>query len=640
MISKTFRPLRIFSKLILLFLLTLPTFPSPVAAEGISVVSREGQSLYLYKDYYALVVGVGNYDKWPDLPNAAGDAGDVSSFLKQKGFEVTLLSDPDSQELKKALNDLVYKAGQERERGIVFYFAGHGTTQTLSDGAGLGWIIPRDCPLLRDDPEGFSTSAISMEAIETYSREILSRHVLMIFDSSFSGAVFSLESPVLEAITEKSGLPVRQYIIAGKEGEPAPDKGMIKRFLLKGLKGDADLIYDGYITGSELAVYLTNTVTKNSGGRLNLQYGKFKHMALARGDFVFRFVETKPVKGRIFVNVKPEGAVTRILNIRPRFYQGIELTPGEYHMEFTASGFNTVRKSIKLEAGEDRTVDISLGKLGDLITNSLGMKFAVIRPGSFMMGSPDEEHDGFHDEKKHSVTLTKRYYMQTSEVSVGRFRQFVRATGYKTEGETAGGCWVSSGSGGWKKKKESSWRNPGSPGTSAYRQTDKHPVTCISWNDAQAFIRWLSKKEGMTYGLPTEAEWEYACRAGTGTPFAFGRCLSTDQANYGGVDPLFPNCKDSYRINRKKPLTTGSLAANPWGLFNMHGNVSEWCRDWYGNYASRSVTDPKGPSAGTARVIRGGHYLANAYGSRSARRSSFPSGNASDVIGFRLVMRP
>jgi formylglycine-generating enzyme required for sulfatase activity len=638
------------SRLLLSFMLLLLNaslvLPPLSLAKGISVVSQGGQSIYLYKDYHALVVGVSKYDKQPDRPHASDDAREVSRFLKSKGFRVTLVTDPTSLELKKALNDLVYAAGREQDRGIVFYYAGQGETQTRKDGTKLGWIVPSDCPTLQDDPEEFVSLAISMSDIETLSTQIRSRHVLMIFDASFSGAVFSLESPVLEAIGEKSALAVRQYIISGGEGETQPEKNTFKTLLLKGLEGDADLIYDGYITGSELAIYLADRVEKQTGGLLHPQYGKFKHAALARGDFVFHLVETKPERGRLFVETEPEGAQVRILNIGPRFIQGMELLPGKYHVEVSAEGYKTAKEWIALDAGEDRTLEMSLEKVEILkkdeveVTNILGMKFVPISSGSFQMGSSGNEDYGSGDEKNHNVTLTEGFYLQTTEVTVGQFRKFVDATGYTTEGEKSGGCWVSSAKGRWRKNRESSWKKPGSWETDGARQTDSHPVTCVSWNDAQAFAAWLSEKEGKNYTLPTEAEWEYACRAGTSSPFAFGRCLSTDQANYGSIGPSFSDCKDSYRENRKRPLAVSSLSPNPWGLFDMHGNVSEWVGDWYGPYPPAKVTDPKGPSSGTERVMRGGHWQSDANGCRSAKRSSFPPGGASDAIGFRLVKIP
>ena len=632
---------RIVVPIILIFLLAFLIVPPDVVAvsEGISVAPLGGESLYLYNDYHALVVGVSNYAKWPQLPNAVSDAREVSRFLKRMGFKVTLLTDPNSQELKKALKNLVGKTGLEPDRAIVFYYAGQGETQTLADGTKLGWIIPRDSPQLLNNPKGFEQRAISMKEIESYSRQMRSKHVLMFFDSTFSDGVFSLEPPVLEIISEKSGLPVRQYIIAGRENEPLPDQSTFKRFLLEGLLGDADIVHDGYITGSELGVYLLDRVAKKTRDLQHPQYGKIGKPDLARGDFIFHQIAKKPETGQLFVKTDPEGARVRVLNIQPRFSQGIELDPGRYHLEASAAGYEAKRQWVELEAGEVKTVDIRLSKPTGVFTNSLGMKFVLIPAGSFVMGSPVGENGRAEDEKQHRVRLTKSFYLQTTEVTVGQFRHFVRATGYETEAETKGGCWVSTEGGGWKKTKGSNWDNPGSWETATYKQKDRHPVTCVSANDAKAFIQWLNRQEGKNYGLPTEAEWEYASRAGTSEPFGFGRCLSTDQANYGGIGPFFLDCSKAYRVNRKRPIAVASLEANRWGLFDMHGNVSEWCQDWYDRYPEGSVSDPKGASSGTERVMRGGHWGSKADGCRSAKRWRFPPNIGSDAVGFRLVLR-
>ncbi|MDY7033883.1 MAG: SUMF1/EgtB/PvdO family nonheme iron enzyme [Thermodesulfobacteriota bacterium] len=616
------------------------TFQTFAVTQGISVVSQSGQSFYLYKDYHSLVIGVGNYDKWPNLPNAGKDTREVSRFFKRIGFHVTLVTDPTSQELKNSFNTFVQKSCQETDRGIVIYYTGNGETQTLVDGTKLGWIIPRNCPLLRQDPQEFTRMAISTKTIEGYVSQIRSRHVIIFFDTSFSGETFSIEPPMLETIGKYSVLPVRQYIIAGGENEPVPDKSVFKRFLLKGLQGDADVIKDSYITGSELGVYLSKQVVRNTRGRQHPQYGKIGCPDAECGDFIFKVEEIIPDTGRLFVRTDPKDARVRILNIRPRFQQGIELAPGKYHVEVSKAGYITEKEWIKIELGEEKRMTVHLRKLGDTFVNSLGMKFVFIRPGDFIMGSPQEEDYALAGKKEHRVILEKGYFMQTTEVTVGQFRRFVKATGYNTEGETTGGCWVRSKTGAWKKDKASTWKNPKSWVTAQFPQTDAHPVTCVSWKDAQAFIRWLNRKEEMTYELPTEAEWEYACRAGTTTPFAFGNCLSTDQANYGGTGPYFSDCSHVYRINRKRPLPVASLASNPWGLFDMHGNVAEWCRDWLGAYPQEPVTNPKGPSSSADKVIRGGHWFTEADGCRSAKRGSFPPGSASDVIGFRLVMRP
>ncbi len=280
---------------LILIMATLTSGGSTLAASrGISIISTEGQSLDLYRDYQAVVVGISNYDWWPKLPYAADDAKEVAAKLQTLNFQVKLVLDPTFEEMKKVLAQMVYDAGSEENRALLFYYAGHGETETLADKTKLGYIIPRDCPLLKKDPMGFAGHAISMKDIESVSLRIRSRHVLMLFDSCFSGSLFALVRAVPDDITEKSTLPVRQYITAGREDEQVPDRSMFKRCLLIGLEGDADLTGDGYITGSELGMYLSEKVVNYTRRRQHPQYGKINNPDLDRGDFIFVPRTVKP----------------------------------------------------------------------------------------------------------------------------------------------------------------------------------------------------------------------------------------------------------------------------------------------------------------------------------------------------------
>jgi hypothetical protein len=266
----------------------LPIFSEIKATtRGIHAVSPEGQNLFLYKDYHALVIGVSNYDHWPKLPHADDDAREVADKLKKLGYGVDLILDPGYKDLRDALNRLVYFAGKEENRAILVYYAGHGETELLADSTKMGYIIPRDCPILKKDPMGFAAHAISMRDIEAVSLKIKSKHVIMLFDSCFSGSLFSLTRAPPANITDKSRLPVRQYITAGTEDEQVPDKSMFKRSFLIGIEGDADLTGDGYITGSELGIYLSEKVVNYTKGNQHPQYGKINNPDLDRGDFIF-----------------------------------------------------------------------------------------------------------------------------------------------------------------------------------------------------------------------------------------------------------------------------------------------------------------------------------------------------------------
>ncbi len=234
-------------------------------------------------------------------------------------------------------------------------------------------------------------------------------------------------------------------------------------------------------------------------------------------------------------------------------------------------------------------------------TNNIGMKFALIQAGTFEMGSPPDDPDGNANERQHRVTITKSFYLQATEVTQGQWKRVMG-------------------------------NNP-----SYFKDCgDDCPVETVSWDDVQEFIRRLNKMEGTSkYRLPTEAEWEYACRAGTQTPFYTGKCISTDQENYEGIDPM-PGCPEGKSIGRH--IKVGSFPPNPWGLYDMHGNVSEWCQDWYGNYPTGDITDPKGPSTGSDRVIRGGSWYLSARRARSASRAVHVPDSRSNNIGFRSAM--
>jgi formylglycine-generating enzyme required for sulfatase activity len=262
-------------------------------------------------------------------------------------------------------------------------------------------------------------------------------------------------------------------------------------------------------------------------------------------------------------------------------------------------------------------------------SNTRGMKFALIPPGKFLMGSPENElgrqEDG-REGPQHEVTLTRPVYMGTHTVTVGQFRAFVRATGHKTEAETSGrGALVRGKDGKSAYDPKANWQNPG------YEQAEQHPVVCVSWNDAQAFCRWPSKKEGTTYTLPTEGQWEYSCRAGSRTRF-FSGDAAKDVGEYAWFN--MNSERHAHPVGQKQP--------NAWGLYDMTRNVQQFCQDFYDKdyYRSSPAKDPDGPGAGPMRVVRGGYGSSDVKRSRSAYRHSFLSSTPLDYVGFRVVLMP
>ncbi len=233
------------------------------------------------------------------------------------------------------------------------------------------------------------------------------------------------------------------------------------------------------------------------------------------------------------------------------------------------------------------------------VTNSIGMKLRLIPAGEFMMGSPATESDRKDDETQHRVSITKPFYLGVTEVTQEQYQEVMGTNPSEADRDELKG--------------------------------PQNPVETVSWADAVEFCRKLSampaeKTAGHVYRLPTEAEWEYACRSGTTTAYSFG-----DDAPRLGDYGWFEGNSDSktHPVGEKKP--------NAWGLYDMHGNVLEWCQDWYGDYPSGSATDPTGATSGSLRVDRGGGWSPDAGSCRSAYRSWDTPVIRGNDLGFRVL---
>jgi len=233
--------------------------------------------------------------------------------------------------------------------------------------------------------------------------------------------------------------------------------------------------------------------------------------------------------------------------------------------------------------------------------NSIGMEFVLVPSGSFEMGSPLEEPSRYKSEILHRVTLTTPLYMQTTEVTVG---QWTNIMGKRLLRQLSGPV--------------------------------DSPITRVSWFDCIEFIEKMNARGEGTYRLPTEAEWEYACRAGSAQPFHWGAEAACDRA-------MFENRKGGECVGRSKdvqsdgPARVKSYSPNGWGLFDMHGNVWEWCQDWFDQYSEGAIVDPAGPETGNLKVRRGGSWVSEGHRLRCANRAYAHPASRFRNTGFRLV---
>jgi formylglycine-generating enzyme required for sulfatase activity len=309
---------------------------------------------------------------------------------------------------------------------------------------------------------------------------------------------------------------------------------------------------------------------------------------------------------RLHITSNPLGAAVEIdggtVGTTPA---AVELKPGTYAVKVSKAGYDQWERRIRFEGQGDAELTATLvakpkeRRAGEVLAlSSVKMAMAWIPPGEFMMGSPAGEPERVSDETQHRVRLTKGFWMGTTPVTQAQWEAVMGS-------------------------------NP-----SNFKGADL-PVEAVSWDDCQKFCTKLSQREGKKVRLPTEAEWEYACRAGSTTPFSFGTTISTDQANYDGNYTYGSGRKGLYR---QKTTPVGQFHPNAWGLYDMHGNVWEWCADWYGEYPKTKATDYMGPASGTSRVLRGGSWLHDPLICRAAYRFRRSPYYRTLIVGFRLAL--
>ncbi|TRZ52036.1 hypothetical protein D4S03_04085 [bacterium] len=549
-------------------------------------ITIDGSTTTLYNQSHALLIGVSDYPSGlPSIPGVQSDITAVRTALENNGFDVTVVMNPNRSDLDNAFNDFIEKYGQNVDNRLLFYFAGHGYTKKMSYGDDLGFLLPADAIDPNKNPNTFQSKALPMTMVETYALQIQSKHALFLFDACFSGAVFSPSRAIPEVISYKTKEPVRQFITSGSANETVPDKSIFRDQFIRALKGEADGNEDGYLTGTELGEFLQTTVVNYSYGSQHPQYGKIRNANLDKGDFVFILVQNPSTADFPMVNPVP-----------------------------------------KEEAYE---------------TDFWEPEMVFIQGGTFQMGSIDGESD----EKPVYTVNVGNFYLGKYEVTVAQFKQFINETGYQTNADKDGGSYMLTGNT-WEKRSGVTWKCD-AEGNLRSQGEYNHPVVHVSWNDATEYCNWLSRKTGRSYRLPTEPEWEYA--AGNGAKHSKYSWGHGDPNGKNGGNVADESAKRKFKWAKTwsgyddgfaTTAPVGSFNPNDFGLYDMTGNVWEWCSDWYEKnyYYSRPSNNPKGNSSGTYKALRGGSWNDNPSNSRSANRSKDAPVIRSGNYGFRVAM--
>ena len=641
--------------------------------KGMKALSKEtGKETQVYDQSYALLIGINKYKEWPTLDYAVNDAKAVGELLVQRfAFDlsrVKYLIDEQAtlQNIKNALSDIAAKA-TENDRVLVYY-SGHGQTLELKGGGQMGFLVPVEGST-RDDR--LYSTCLPMADVKTISSLISAKHILFLVDACYSGLAASTQRGLppetklyLKQIASEKG---RQVITAGSKGEASEERsewghGAFTYELLEGLgTGLADLDNDGIITSQELGEFLKSKVARISQHK---QTPQFKFLTDEEGEFVFLCdgeVTTsagttpeevkKPSVGTVktlYGNLQIDNFIDGQLYIDGKEISKVSsgtvipvnnLTVGDHVIKIASARGDFVVSST-VEEGKTTTLTSRL-----LSPTGLGPQAKINVPasiddmvwvegGSFEMGS----NDGDVNEKPVHRVSVDGFYMDKYEVSVAKFKQFVDVTGYRTEAEKLGygNIWTGSS---WEKRSGVDWR---CDEEGNLRQEDQmnHPVIHVSWNDAIAFARWAGKR------LPTEAEWEYAAKCGS----------KQYKYSWGNGEPVGKkggNIADE-AAKRKCPGWTvlsgyddgfvfsspiGYFEPNDFGLYDMTGNVWEWCSDWYDKdyYRKSPEQNPQGPSNGGARVTRGGAWNYLPSFARSATRVYDRPWTSYCDRGFRCV---
>jgi formylglycine-generating enzyme required for sulfatase activity len=549
---------------------------------------------------HALLIGISHYadSDWPQLDDIPLQLEALQAGLKDHFETIEVRQDLDARQLWQTIDRFIRSHGNDSDARLFVYYAGHGYTEVISQyNENRGYITGTDTPSTRRGTlQAYNESrlrAVSMLQISSLLREVLARHVLFVFDSCFAGTIFTTRSEsepprILssETVARLMEQPARAFITAGRASERVPSHSPIPELLLAALGGAADPYNQGVTSATAIGMYLKYAISQMTGVALTPQEGKLPDPAFAQGDFLFRISRSTAQDGR-----RGDPA----LFVRPGSSQSFR--------DSTADG----------------------------LPCAICPEMVVVPSGKFAMGSGTSA-DSSNDGPQHNVTVARPFAVAKFSVTRGEFQAFINETKYAPKD----GCKVLGKL--WELERDRSWRSPG------FVQDSRHPVVCIDWNDAKAFVSWLSKKTAKPYRLLTEAEWEYAARTGTTTQYHFGD-NDSDYCRYGNgpdqsLKTKFPNlpvlpCDDGHVYT----APVGSFPPNAFGLYDMYGNTMQWVEDCanFGYKGAPSNGSPWTSGDCKQHMERGGSWSFLLMFLTASARMGIPADSRFDTLGFRVA---
>ncbi|MEN8219564.1 MAG: SUMF1/EgtB/PvdO family nonheme iron enzyme [Pseudomonadota bacterium] len=521
----------------------------------------------------ALVIGNWAY-RFKPLNNPKNDARKMAQQLSQLGFEVIHKENLSFEEMQDEVIQFKLKLRKRGQVGL-FYFAGHGLEVD-----GKNYLLPTDLRV----PE---TQLIKSE---------------------------SIKAQWVVDVMEHAGSQINIVILDACHTFPRPDKPHVtcEKYGLAAMNAPKGT-FISFATGPGQS---TPDGKKGTNGLYTGHLLKFMRQPGLTIEEVFKKTRQQVARE------------TRNKQVPPVFSSLIDdfcLVSCANQAQAQLEALKNQPKPVIPQPSQPDNAPFALGKVfrDRLADGSFGPEMVWIPAGSFRMG--DIQSGGDEDEKPVHRVSVERFAMGKYEVTVGEFEKFVKATKYKTDAEKQGNCWTWDDKK-WKQEKGANWRNP------KFSQSDKHPVACVSWNDGIAYAKWLSQQTGKTYRLPTEAEWEYAARAGTETKYWWGNEVGSNNANcWNGY------CKDSFEYT----APVGSFAPNPFKLYDMLGNLWEWtCSEFESQYSGKEQRCAKKVTKNSSFSLRGGSWFNGAAWMRSANRYGRGAANRDDYVGLRVAKKP